>query len=408
MSSRLLIIHHEGNIKYNPNLYYFTKILIENGYKVEILSRWSTGIYQGKLFEGADFILYKSEERKDILRVKFELLKRKYCCIIGIDEGIIDAHIWSKIYNIPYVFLSYEIFFDDELNILGSKYYNKIKKRSVKACKSISFAIVQDEKRKELLAKEYNIDPEKIQLMPVAGRGIQQLDKSDYFYNKLKIPINKKILLYMGWIDNSQIKRLCEFALYLPLDWVIVIHSKYKHAEYYNEYLNDHKGKIYLSFDTPIETIEDMGTMLSGVDAGLCTYKATYDSPYLGKNIEYIGMSSGKTSTFLQHGIPIVVNNMNIWDELVEKENIGINVGHIKDLKKLDELLNDEIKKNCLDFFSANLDVTAFSDKIINKIKKFESKKNRINYLFLLFLFNEDIVKTVKLFLKNIKLKLSV
>lgn len=372
-----LIIHPEGNIKNNPNLYAFTKMLVNEGYNIAIFSLYRPRIYQGDLFEGARFEYYGTD-RSENLKTKLRLLKLEFNHIIGIDQGIIEAARMAKVLNVSYSFLSYEIFFDKELIKLNNVTDLKHKKQSKKACKNIQFAIVQDEVRKSILAEEYGIPAKRILLMPVAGTGIRPLEKTKYFHDKLQIPVEKKVLLYMGWMDELQINRLTDYATYMPANWVIVVHSRYKYDGKLPE--NFKADKIYFSMDTPIENIDDMSIMLSGADAGFCSYKASFDSPFTGDNITYIGMSSGKTTTFLQYGIPVVIENMNMWDEIVPKEKIGLVLKTQQELENLDILTKPEIIQNCLSYFDKYIDIKNFTPVIFQTIKKFR-KLASLNYL---------------------------
>ncbi len=379
-SNKVLIIHPEGNIHGNPNLFYFTRELVNKGYEVTLFSRLRPGIYQGKLFEGAKFEYFTSD-RTENLKVKQKLLRMNFCYIIGIDEGIIQAAQFALILNIPYSFLSYEIFFDKELAKLNNPTDLKHKSQAKKACKNIQFAIVQDEVRMKILSKEYNIQLNKILIMPVAGSGVRKLAKTDYFHKRLKIPADKKILLYMGWMDEIQMNRLSGYVEFMPEDWVFVVHSRYKYDGPLP--VGFRADKIYFSLDTPVESIEDMGILLSGCDAGFCSYKASFDSPFTGDNITYIGLSSGKTTTFLQYGIPIVVENMNMWDEIVRFEEIGIVLEQQSDLNRLDDLLNKSIKENCFNYFEEQLDLKNYFYRIFELIAKNKSvaKIETIKYL---------------------------
>ena len=362
----LLILHPEGNIKNNPNLYAFTKMLVSEGYSVVIFSLHRPGIYQGELFPGAR-LEYYGLDRAENLKTKLQLFKLDFCHIIGVDQGVIEAARMAKVLNINYSFLSYEIFFDNELIKLNNTTDLKHKLQSIKACEYTRFAIVQDEVRKSILAKEYQIQSEKILLMPVAGTGIRPLDKTKYFHDKLQIPVEKKVLLYMGWMDELQINRMTGFATYMPENWVIVVHSRYKYDGKLPK--NFKADKIYFSFDTPIDNIDDIGIMLSGADAGFCSYKASFDSPFTGDNITYIGMSSGKTTTFLQYGIPVVIENMNMWDEIVIAENIGLVLKTQQDLQNLDLLAKPEVIQNCFSYFDKSVDIKNFTPDIFGGIK---------------------------------------
>jgi hypothetical protein len=376
---KLLIIHPEGNIKNNPNLYYFCKELVALGVQIKILSRENPNIYQGSLFDGAE-IEYFSLNKLENFKIKMNLIRENFDFVIGIDDGIIEAELISKAMGVPYAFLSYEIFFDKELLLLNNKSDIRLKKRAVRSCQNIKFAIVQDEIRRKCLANEYHISEEKILLMPVAGKGIKLLKKSRYLHDKLKIEQGKNILLYMGWIDDFQLNRLTKYADYLPEEWVFVIHSRYKYKEkVLDKNTND---KIYFSFDEPIENIEDIGVLLGDVNAGFCSYQPDYKTPFTGENVKYIGLSSGKTTTFLQYGIPIVVENMNIWNELVPKNKIGIILNNPQDLLNLNDLVSNKIiQQSCYEFFDKYLDIKNFIPTIVNKIDITSNIKESKKYL---------------------------
>ncbi len=373
----ILIIHPEGNIKNNPNLYAFTKMLVNEGYSIVIFSLYKPNIYQGELFDGASFEYY-GLDRSENLKTKLRLIKQSFSHIIGIDQGIIEAARMAKLLNVDYSFLSYEIFFDNELEKLKNSTDLKHKRQSKIACRHIQFAIVQDDVRKSILAKEYSIPAEKILLMPVAGTEIRPLTKSRYFHEKLNIPTDKKILLYMGWMDELQINRMTGFASYMAEGWVIVVHSRYKYDGILPDNFN--AEKIYFSMDTPIENIDDMGILLSGADAGFCSYKASFDSPFTGDNITYIGMSSGKTTTFLQYGIPVVIDNMNMWEEIVVNKNIGLVLKSQHDLKNLELLSNQVLVDNCFAYFDKHIDIKNFTHLIFEKLKA-SNKNAKINRL---------------------------
>jgi len=398
MIKKLLIIHPEGNIKNNPNLYYFTRELVKQGYEVTLFVRYRKEIYQGQLFEGAGFVYFTSD-KSDNLKVKKELLKNNFCHIIGIDTGIIDAAKFASILNISYSFLSYEIFFDNELIRLNNSTDLKHKRQQKTACRNIQFAIVQDDVRKEILSKEYDIQLNKILLMPVAGTGIRSLKKTDYFHKLLQIPADNHILLYMGWMDQILLGRIVDYVAFMPENWVLVVHSRYKYdGPLPKDFPAD---KIFFSLDTPIENIDDLGIMLSGCDAGFCSYKASFESPFTGDNITYIGLSSGKTTTFLQYGIPVVVENMNMWDEIVEKEHIGFVLNNHSDLEKLDGLLDGSMHQKSFDYFDRKLDLKNYFPAIYEKIRLKENVGS-LNRLQCISFFSNEYYGVFKFRIKKI------
>ena len=355
---KILIVHPEGNIKNNPNLFAIARMMVERGCEVLVYSRFRAGIYQGDIFQGARFV-YFGESVKEISKIEKRFKDENIRFVIGIDdEGIYKAHKIAAFLRVPYLFLSYEILFDHEIRRIGCRADHRNKRRAKKAVRGIQCAVVQDTTRRSLLSREYGIPEKKILLMPVANSGSHLLSSSHYFHDKLGIPSEKHILLYMGWMDAAQEQRMVGFAPYMPDNWVLVAHSRYEYSlTVESEYIGK---KVFFSCDSPIESIDEIGKMLSDCQVGFCAYQPSSDSIYTGDNIRYIGLSSGKTSTFLQYGIPVVVENMNIWDELVKKYHFGYELKDVADLTRLNEIATEETRQNAISFFEEHLDAAVF------------------------------------------------
>lgn len=355
---KILIVHPEGNIKNNPNLFAIAKMMVERGWEILVYSRCRAEIYQGDIFQGARFV-YFGESVKETSKIEKRFKDENIRFVIGIDdEGIYKAQKIAAFLQVPYLFLSYEILFDHEISRIGSRADYRNKLRAKKAVKGIQCAVAQDDTRKTLLAREYGIPEQKILLMPVANTGSHILSSSNYFHDKLGIPSDKRILLYMGWMDAAQEQRMVGFAPYMPDNWVLVAHSRYEYTlTVESEYIGK---KVFFSCDSPIENMDEMGKMLSDCQVGFCAYQPSPDSIYTGDNIRYIGLSSGKTSTFLQYGIPVVVENMNIWDELVRQYHFGYELKEVADLTRLNEIATEETRQNAIRFFEEHLDAAVF------------------------------------------------
>ena len=173
----------------------------------------------------------------------------------------------------------------------------------------------------------------------------------------------------------------------LLLRFDIIVHSRYKYGG--SIPFDFPADKIYFSLDEPVESIDDIGLLLSGCDAGFCSYKASFDSPFTGDNITYIGLSSGKTTTFLQYGVPVVVENMNLWDDIVEKEQIGIVLKDQNDLGKLDFTLNNKILQNCFSYFDEKLDLKNYFYPIVQEICNNTNQKYKRWFYHIHFMMEE-------------------
>lgn len=366
---KILIIHPEGNIKNNPNLFAITRMMVDAGWDILVYSQKRSGIYQGEIFPGARFVFFPATLRENIY-LERSFVNEDIRFVIGIDDGgIHKAKEIASFLGVKYLFLSYEILFDAEIKKIGGRTDRINKQRAKIAARGAELAIAQDETRKQLLSREYNIPLDKIVTMPVSNSGSHRLTPSRYFYDRLSIPYDKKILLYMGWMDPKQEQRMVEFAHYIPSDWVLVAHSRYKYRTTIdNEYIGT---KLFYSCDAPVESMDEMGTLLSSCHMGFCSYEPDYSSIFTGDNIKYIGLSSGKTTTFLQYGVPVIVENMNIWDELVEPNKIGLVMTKPEDLSQLSSINPEEYSDNAIRFFDTKIDAKIYWSNIWILIEKY-------------------------------------
>ena len=366
---RIAIIHPEGNINNNPNLTGIVEILCEKNYEVDIYSLIRHEIYQKSPCNGSRLFLEdctNQEELEKILRHKFN---SPYSLVIGVDRGIIEAEIISSILGVPYGLISYEIFFADET---GFEY----KKLEIKACHNINFFIVQDEMREKLLCSENQIKCDNIFYIPVAGRGIKNVVKQKLWHKKYNIPADHKIAVYMGSVHKwAMIDEIIDYAPNIPSDWHIIIHNRYGNNFVNKNYIRliENTPNIHLSNEI-FDSFESMKNALSSSDLGLAFYNPIKGDKYAGKNIQHLGLSSGKISTYLQHGVPIATNVNYPFSDYIKKYNIGCYFEDIQELlAKLNMLRDNNLTENCILFFDEFLNLD-------NTIRKFLLHLNGLEY----------------------------
>lgn len=373
-TNRICIIHPEGNINNNPNLTGIVEILCENGYEVDIYSLYRPEIVQKNPCPGANLIIQKNSTARDRINNYEHKLSKNYDMSIGVDEGIIEASFISQLANIPYGLLSYEIFFYDEISsdnkIPETEAYKILE---IEACKNISFAIIQDEIRAGFLSVENKIPNDKFIYIPVSNRRIKKYKKMNFWHKEFGIPLKHSVALYMGTVDKwAMVEELLEITPILPKNWHIVIHNrsgfnnidpKYQHIFKKSE--NVHISKY--SFGTFLEMEEP----LFSADVGLAFYNPI-GGPHGGKNIKYIGLSSGKISTYLQHGLPVISNIGSPMSDYFENYNIGIVIKNMEELKMV--LSNWDNKKftqeNCIFFYKEYLDLDKTIVPLLIKINQ--------------------------------------
>jgi glycosyltransferase involved in cell wall biosynthesis len=368
-SGKILIVHPEGNINNNPNLTGIVEILCENGYKVDICSLRRSNIYQyswcagaslflldrpENLVENGTFILEdpKLNSQEEIISYINENFK-SYDLVIGVDRGIIEAALIAQNRQIPCGLISYEIFFEEETS-------REFKQEEIEACKCLDFIVCQDALRAKYLSIENKIALEKIINIPVAGRGIKKGEKNSYLYDSLGIDKDKKIALFMGSVAQwSMADYILESAKLWSEDWVLVVHSRYgldQHVRpYYEKY--KHLDNIYFSLE-PVADPNKMHRIIHSADIGFAFYKPLENNIWAGNNIRYLGMASGKIATYLQHGLPIIINEIGQLSDYVRKYGLGLVVddnGNFSTPLTDGQLL--KFRLNCLEFFEKRLDL---------------------------------------------------
>lgn len=116
-------------------------------------------------------------------------------------------------------------------------------------------------------------------------------------------------------------------------------------------------------------TNDDLYPLLNGVDCGLALYSPTYDSELTGLNIKYMGMSSGKISTFLRYDIPVIINSVDGWSDIVKNEKLGFVINDPNDLGSVLAANDmDVFKGNCVKYFMNNLDFNIYERELMERI----------------------------------------
>ena len=395
---KILLIHPEGNINNNPNLTGIVEILCENGYAVEIVSPLRRDLFQKQPCEGSSLRLIDFSDFGHALYYGFLLPQDlnatsaslvsyinntfgKVDFIFGVDRGIIEASVVSQALKVPYGLISYEIYSVEETN-------KEFKEPEILACRGISFAVCQDRVRSSLLSRENHIPLDIIIDIPVAGRGFRPTSRKTYkIHDSLSLSHDTKIALYMGSITYawSMIGDLLKTIPDWPSDWVLLLHHRYgpqASEELFQQFpFLRNSDKVFLS---PFQHLDfnELPQILQDVDLGLAFYLPQHDDFTAGNNLKYIGMASGKIATYLQHGLPIMVNEIGLWSDVVRDFEIGCVIKSAHEipnvLKNLTSAVLGEYRSNIRRFYETSFDLNLTVQPLLRHINDLlKEKKSR-------------------------------
>jgi hypothetical protein len=291
--------------------------------------------------------------------------RTRYALLIGIDrQGLVEAAALSRAFKIPCCMVSFEIEYVNET----SRRYKSLERLAAAA---LRLTIVQDEIRATDLVAENGILRHAIFILPLASRGLGKPSGADRLRDSMGIPLDRKVAISIGSIkDWSMVDRIIKSVSNWPGDWVLLLHDRYGNT---SESLQAIGGiparlieRVFVSNDAA-EDVDSLDYILAGIDCGL----AFYDSKILGLNIEHVGRSSGKISTYMRYGIPVITNAGGQWPNDMERHQIG---KWLRDPGRLGEALDvwdfALMSGNCRQFFSNVLDYGIYESALLDRLEQ--------------------------------------
>jgi O-antigen biosynthesis protein len=306
----ILIAHPEGNLNYNPNLAGLVELLTQARHRVTYVAPPDPRLDQTATMPGLTMCLLEGriehgplffpEGQDDVAAWG------GYDLIIGIDRGVIEAAVIARHYGVPLALISYEIFFKDEC----PPGFND---PMIDACRDIVFATCQDSLRSRLLCEEYGIPADKVLRMPVAGRGFRGAGpKPRRLHETFGFAADVRTVLHMGSFDHwTRAPFLLQSSHAWPSGWALVIHARYGLRPALRDLVQrlSHPERVFVS-EAKFGSLPQMTDFIRSADLGLALYQPTYANRWQGRNIDCIGLGSGKISTYLQHGVPVATHDL--------------------------------------------------------------------------------------------------
>lgn len=261
------------------------------------------------------------------------LRTKAYDLVFGINaEGVIAAADYCKGRDVPFVYLSYEMLFRDELL---EKARIRLKREEIEASRCADLIIVQDPRRGYLLSKENNISKNEMYWLPVSPDMTVTNGGSDYLRKLYHIPKEKWIVLHSGSFEDwTYAEELLDSTRRWSDNAILVIHCKHKGLN--NRYherksLKSVKGNNVIFSTTPLD-VGAYEQMVSSADIGLCLYKEIPGDPFLQKNIRHVGLSSGKFAYYTKNGLPVISVQSKTYARLLDQYDFGENLRHFSEM----------------------------------------------------------------------------
>jgi len=365
--TKIMVLHPEGSLDTNVNLAGLLTILCEQGYQVHYYGPGVPGVSPVAPHPGVTIVPVADNHVS---------LIDTYDLIIGIDrDGIIFAASIARHFKVPCGFISYEIDFAAESSAA-------FKQPEIDACAGIAFAVCQGAERSRQLARENHLDPGKIIDIPVAGRGLQRGPRQTHLHEALDLPADLKIALYMGSLapDWAMVDELIDSTRDWDDSWMLVLHSRHVMPELVEATQRRHAGTSRFRF-TPRSGLpwEGLGPLVKSADLGVALYRPAVHNVqgHDGLNLHYLGLSSGKISTYLQHGVPVVVNDIGEISAAVDGEGLGIHVHALEELagrlRSTDRAVLESWRAGCYRYFERHLDLNSRVQPLLEVIRALTS-----------------------------------
>ena len=311
--TKIMVLHPEGSLDTNVNLAGLLTIFCEQGWQVHYYGPGVPGVSPVAPHPGVTIVPVADNHVS---------LIDTYDLIIGIDrDGIIFAASIARHFRVPCGFISYEIDFAAES---GAAF----KQPEIDACAGISFAVCQGVPRSAELARENHLDPAQIIDIPVAGRGVVRGPRETHLHEALGLPTDLKLALYMGSLapEWAMVDELIASTREWDDSWMLVLHSRHAMPELVRETQRRHAGASRFRF-TPRSGLpwDGLDSLLKSADLGVALYRPHLGNVqgHAGRNLRHLGLSSGKISSYLQHGVPVVVNDIGEISAAVDAERPG-------------------------------------------------------------------------------------
>ncbi|GAC1325551.1 MAG: hypothetical protein NVSMB2_24190 [Chloroflexota bacterium] len=247
-----------------------------------------------------------------------------YGCVIGVDPDGLDLADRLAA-GAPLVYFSLELLLSDEITTPSE---TAIKARERELTQRASFVIVQDAERGRLLAEDNHIPTDRLVLLPNAPPGPARRRPNRYWHERFGLAPDTRVVLHSGSLgDWTGIESILTCVSDWPRNWVLVVHTRYDaESSGYVDGLRAAADPQRVHFSLRPVPRQDYDALIDGADIGLAFYVPSATSSFTQRNVQTIGLSSGKLAYYLRSGLPVIVNRATSLGDALEVAGCGVAV----------------------------------------------------------------------------------
>jgi glycosyltransferase involved in cell wall biosynthesis len=247
-----------------------------------------------------------------------------YTCVVGVDpDGLALAQPLAR--GAPLGYYSLELLLSYELSTPAEK---QLKAHERALSQHAAFVIVQDQERGRLLVEDNALDWSRVVLVPNAPAGPARRQQGRYWHTRFDLPGDARVVVHSGSLGAwTGIDAIVDSTASWPAEWVLVIHTRFDaQSSAYVEGLRARADPRRVYFSLKPVPRQEYEPLIDGADVGLAFYVPQAGSAFTQRNVQTIGLSSGKLAYYLRAGLPVVVNRGTSIAEVVDADDLGASV----------------------------------------------------------------------------------
>jgi glycosyltransferase involved in cell wall biosynthesis len=292
-----------------------------------------------------------------------------YGCVIGVDaDGLRLAQGVAR--GAPLGYYSLELLLSYEVSTSTER---QLKAHERALSQQAAFVIVQDEERGRLLAEDNALDWSRVVLVPNAPAGPARHRPEPYWHARFDLPQSARVVVHSGSLgDWTGIEAIVDSVVNWPADWVLVIHTRFDaESSAYVDGLRARADPRRVYFSLKPVPRQEYDPLIDGADVGLAFYVTQAGSAFTQRNVQTIGLSSGKLAYYLRAGLPVIVNRASSIAEVVERDGLGVAVddaaGIAAALQQVADAY-DRYSQGALSFFDQHLDFNRAFGEVVHRV----------------------------------------